>query len=100
MDQDQFSRFETLLEADAAQKRPLLNSQERTAVRDVLKEFSEHERWSGKVLLSAMVALTIWGYYSWPVKWHLGLPERSSPERTDERTDDFSELHTRNEGVE
>ena len=30
------SRFETLLEADAAQKRPFLNSQERTAVRDVL----------------------------------------------------------------
>ena len=94
-----FSRFETLLEADAARKRPLLSSQERAPVRKVLKEFSEQERRSGRVfliLLFGMVSLTVWGYYSWPAKWRLGLPERSSPERKD----DFSEFHKWDEDVE
>ena len=93
------SRFEALLEADAAQQRPLLNSQERSAVRDVLKEYLKSERRSrrkGLILTFAIISLTGWGYYHWSVKWHWGSHGRSSPGRKG----DFSELHKPDEYVE
>lgn len=91
-------RFEALLEADAAQQRRLLNSKERRAVRDVLKEYLKSERRSerkGLILTFALISLTGWGYYHWPVKWHWSSHGRSSPGREG----DFSELHQRDEDV-
>lgn len=93
------SRFEALLEADAAQERPVLNSRDRGAIRDVLREHLKTQGRYGRIrltLIFAMVSLAVWGYYSLPTQWRLGSHERSSSERTG----DFSELHTRDEDVE
>ena len=62
------SRFEALLEADAALQRPMLNSQERGTVRDVLREYLESQRRSdrfqwGCVLVTVYVLF--WVHHTW-----------------------------------
>lgn len=93
------SRLEVLLDADAAQERPVLNSKERGAVRDVLREHLRSRRQAGRILLMlilAMISLAGWGYYSWSAEWGLGPHNKSSPARKG----DFSELHRCGEDVE
>lgn len=88
------SRFEAMLDADAVQQRPLLNSQERTTVKDVLKEDLEMRKWARRVALAlvlAMVYLMCWGSYRFMV-WHA----RRFPEKERE----ISESHTWDEHVE
>ena len=90
------SQFEALLEADAAQERPVLNSKERRAVRDNLREHLKRQRGSGKIRLTLIFALVVWGYYSWPAEWRLGSHEDSAPARNG----DLAELHRWDEDVE
>ncbi len=61
------SRLEKLLEADAAQQQPLLNSHERGTLADVLKEYvrwRRRERRQAGVVLLVILAACIWIY--WP----------------------------------
>ena len=92
------SRFEALLEADAAQQRPLLNSQERGAIKDALKEYLGSQRWSARIRLAwalAICSLMVWGSH-WYTKWVWTLRKRS----VSGREGDSSELHIWDDDVE
>lgn len=77
------SRFEAMLDADAAQQRPLLSSQERTILKDVLKEYLRLRRFFSWVRLTLMLAVTslmCWGFYRY-VKWDSNPKARKFPEK-------------------
>lgn len=104
------SHSEALVESDAAQQQPLLNSQERGTLRDIFKDYLWMHKWEQKVVIVAFLGacsfyvalhLSTGVYYPlmyWFYDW-IG-EKKEDKRRTDSNFAGFSELHKQHENVE